>query len=123
MYYRDTFQALKPHFLQAEEIPPIQASHIQLTMNDDKWYRSFKKYGNTNAKIYSDFHVHIPGGGRRLYTSDLNAAPTFIQAHVPLRNQCLYPDRKEIGVKCLQQRGDSLLHVTDLQIAGQPGAS
>jgi len=45
------------------------------------------------------------------YTSDISIDPTFTEAHVLRRNQCSYPDRKEIRVKCLQQRGDSLLHL------------
>ena len=42
------------------------------------------------------------------YTSDLSVAPAALK-NVPLRNQCLYPDRKKISVNCLQQQGDSLL--------------
>ena len=56
------------------------------------------------------------------YTTDLSVAPTFTEAHVPRRNQYLHTDGKEIRVECLQQQGDSLLHL-DLQIAGQPSAS
>jgi hypothetical protein len=78
---------------------------------------------HSNAKIYSNFHVHIPDGGSSLHIRPQGGSH-FTEAH-PTAQPMLVSRQKEIVFKCLQQRGDSLLHLQTyvVQIAGQPGAS
>jgi hypothetical protein len=80
-----------------------------------RWVRY--KAVSKNKATHSDTDKFIPipmytwHTGSRWYTADLHVVTTDIHAFFTLWHQSLYPDIEEIGVKCLQPRGDSLLHV------------
>jgi hypothetical protein len=79
---------------------------------NNEWWQVVQKFqknkAHSNAKIYSDFHVHIPGGVRD-YISDLSEASTSLKHTSHWATDACIPT--EIGVRCLPQRGDSLLHL------------
>jgi hypothetical protein len=74
---------------------------------------SFKKYSNkhSNAEKVILTLMSTQHMGSRCYTSDLTIVTIDISEFVTPWHQGLYPGTQQIGVKCPQPLGDSLLHV------------
>jgi len=96
---------------------------------NQQWWQVVQKFkkirptpNKANAMIYSDFHVHIPGGGRRLHIRP-QRSPQFHWSIRPTAQPMLVFRPKRNRCQVSAATGWQAASFTDLQIAGQPGAS